>query len=102
MPHSVLDGQRSALRAGRNRQGSELRFVSLAKFALASQYKSSGQDAKAIDLYKQLIAHPSRTVGKAEAQLELASLYAAKQPAEAKKMYEEISKENPASAAAQR
>jgi len=76
-------------------------LASLAKFALASQYKTSGQDAKAIDLYKQLIAHPSRTVGKAEAQLELASLYAAKQPAEAKKIYEEISKDNPATAAAQ-
>ena len=38
---------------------------------------------------------------KAEAQLELASLYAAKQPAEAKRIYQEISKDNPASAAAQ-
>ena len=76
-------------------------LASLAKFALASQYKSSGQDAKAIDLYKQLIAHPTSSVGKAEAQLELASLYAPKQPAEAKKIYEEISKNNPATAAAQ-
>jgi len=43
-----------------------------------------------------LIAKPTRSVGKATAQLELADLYEEKQqPQEAKRIYEQVQKENP-------
>jgi tetratricopeptide (TPR) repeat protein len=68
----------------------------LAKFALASVYRATHRDKDAIDIYKQLIAKPTRSVGKATAQLELADLYEEKQqPQEAKRIYEQVQKENP-------
>ena len=71
---------------------------SLAKFALASVYRKTNRDKEAIDLYKQLIDKPSESVGKATVQLELADLYQEKQqPQEAKRIYEQVQKENPAS-----
>jgi tetratricopeptide (TPR) repeat protein len=76
-------------------------LAALAKLALANQYRNSGRDAEAIALYKQLIEHPTRSVGKAEVQFELAALYKPKQPAEAKKIYEQIRKDNPTSPAAE-
>ncbi|HLK34236.1 MAG TPA: tetratricopeptide repeat protein [Terriglobales bacterium] len=74
---------------------------SLAKLALANQYHDTGRDAQAIDLYKQLIDHPSGSVSKAQAQLALADLYSAKQPAEARKLLQQIQKDNPTSPASQ-
>jgi len=45
---------------------------------------------------------PTRTVGKVTAQLELAETYQAnQQPLEAKRIYEQVQKENPSSDAAQ-
>ena len=76
-------------------------LAALAKLALANQYRNSGRDAEAIALYKQLIEHPTRSVGKAEVQFEMAALYKSKQPAEAKKIYEQIRKDNPAGPAAE-
>ncbi len=77
-------------------------LASLAKMALASLYRSQHQDKQAIDLYNELIAKPSDTVSKATAQIGLAETYeAGGQPAEAKRIYEQIQKENPASAVAQ-
>ncbi len=74
----------------------------LAKFALAAVYRNSNRELAAIDLYKQLMAKPTSTVGKVMAQMELAATYqAANQPLEAKRTYEQIQKENPASQAAQ-
>ncbi len=67
----------------------------LGKLALASLYRSQKRDADAIQLYRQLIDHPSGSVPKATAQLQLASLYEEKQPAEASKLYEQIRVENP-------
>ncbi|HYL14759.1 MAG TPA: tetratricopeptide repeat protein [Terriglobales bacterium] len=68
----------------------------LAKFALASVYRKTNRDKEAIDIYKQLINKPTRSVGKATAQLELADLYEEKQqPQEAKRIYQQIQKENP-------
>jgi tetratricopeptide (TPR) repeat protein len=70
-------------------------LAALAKFAQAAVYRKENKDAQAIDLYKQLIDRPTATVGKVTAQLELASFYQAKQqPAEAKRIYEQIQKEN--------
>ena len=74
----------------------------LARFALASLYRGQGQNKQAIELYNALIAKPTPTVGKAAAQLELAETYiAAQQPLEARKLYQQVEKENPASPAAQ-
>jgi len=74
----------------------------LAKLALASVYRNSSRNKEAIDLYKKLIDKPTRTVGKVTVQLELAATYQAdQQPLEAKRIYEQIQKENPASEAAQ-
>ena len=51
-------------------------LANLANLALAGLYRQTGQDAKAIDLYKAIIAKPSVTVSAGVAQLDLADLYA--------------------------
>jgi TolA-binding protein len=74
----------------------------LARFALASVYRNSNRNKDAIDLYTKLIEKPTRTVGKVAAQLELAATYqSGQQPLEAKRIYEQVQKENPSSEAAQ-
>jgi TolA-binding protein len=76
-------------------------LAALGKFALASVYRAENKDAQAVDLYKQLIDKPTLVVSKATAQLELASFYESRQkPDEAKKIYEQVQKENPATEAA--
>jgi tetratricopeptide (TPR) repeat protein len=69
-------------------------LASLAKSALASLYHDTGRDQLAIDLYKQLIEKPTNTVPKPSAQIALADLYAAKDPLQARKLYEEVQKDN--------
>jgi predicted negative regulator of RcsB-dependent stress response len=77
-------------------------LAALAKLALAAVYRDANRSKEALDLYNQLIAKPTRSVGKATAQMELAEMYAStQQPAEAKRVYEQIQKENPASEVAQ-
>jgi len=77
-------------------------LAALANFALASIYRNSGRQKDAIDIYKKLADKPTRTVGKTAAQMELAATYeAAQQPGEAKRIYEQVQKENPNSEAAQ-
>ena len=74
----------------------------LAKMALASVYRSTNRPKQAIDIYNQLIAKPTLSVGKTTAQLELAATYqASQQPLDAKRTYEQIQKENPATEVAQ-
>jgi tetratricopeptide (TPR) repeat protein len=76
-------------------------LAALGKFALANVYRAENKDAQAIDLYKQLMDKPTLVVSKATAQLELASFYESRQkPDEAKKIYEQVQKENPATEAA--
>jgi tetratricopeptide (TPR) repeat protein len=76
-------------------------LASLGKFALASVYRSENKDAQAIDLYKQLIDKPTTAVSKITAQLELANFYEGRQKAdEAKRIYDQIQKENPGAEAA--
>jgi len=76
-------------------------LAALGKFALASVYRSENKDTQAVDLYKQLIDKPTVVVSKATAQLELAEFYESKQkPDEAKKIYDQVAKENPATEAA--
>jgi tetratricopeptide (TPR) repeat protein len=76
-------------------------LAALGKFALASIYRAENKDAQAIDLYKQLIDKPTLVVSKVTAQLELADYYASKQKRDdAKKIYDEVAKENPSTEAA--
>lgn len=73
----------------------------LGKFALAALYREENKDAQAIDLYKQLIDKPTLVVSKATAQLELAGLYESGQKRdEAKKIYDQVQKDNPSTEAA--
>jgi predicted negative regulator of RcsB-dependent stress response len=77
-------------------------LASLAKLALAGVYSGTNRSKEAIDLYNQLIAKPTRSVGKTTAQMQLADMYVStQQPAEAKRVYEQIQKENPANEIAQ-
>jgi len=75
---------------------------SLGKFALATVYRNISRNKDAINLYRQLADKPTATVSKVTALMELGSTYQSdQQPLEAKRVYEQIQKENPASEAAQ-
>ncbi|MGB8889586.1 MAG: tetratricopeptide repeat protein [Candidatus Korobacteraceae bacterium] len=75
---------------------------SLAKVALAAIYQDTNHNTQAIELYKQLIDHPTVSVGKNTAQFMLASLYESMaQTGEARHIYEQMQKESPTGAAAQ-
>jgi predicted negative regulator of RcsB-dependent stress response len=76
-------------------------LAALGKFALASVYRVGGKDADAVKLYQDLTEHPTATVPRSTAQLELASLYQQKQPEEAAKLYQQIQKDDPNTPAAQ-
>lgn len=77
-------------------------FASLAKMALAALYHDTNRNMQAIDLYKELIDHPTISVGKTTAQLALASLYESMaRPDDARHLYEQMQKESPASVVAQ-
>jgi tetratricopeptide (TPR) repeat protein len=76
-------------------------LAALAKFALAAVYRNQHNDKGAMDLYNALISKPTATVSKAAAQVELAATYEAKgQPLEARRIYQQLQKENPANTAA--
>ncbi|MBV9574729.1 MAG: tetratricopeptide repeat protein [Acidobacteriales bacterium] len=75
---------------------------SLAQFALAALYRNNNRYQEAIEIYKKLIDKPTNAVGKVTSEVELAATYAAQQqPTEARKLYEQIQKENPSGPAAQ-
>jgi predicted negative regulator of RcsB-dependent stress response len=77
-------------------------IASLAKMALAAIYHDNGKNTDAADLYKQLIDHPTVSVGKTMAQLALASLYESiARTDDARHIYEQLQKESPASVTAQ-
>jgi len=69
-------------------------LANLARFALASAYRQNGREQDAIALYNEIATHPSRSVGKPMADLELASLYSAKQPDKAKVILQQLAKDN--------
>ena len=75
--------------------------AALAKLALANLYSSTNRLSDAAKLYKDLTDHPTDTVPKSEAQLQLAALYEATDPKEAATLYQQITKESPNSVAAQ-
>jgi hypothetical protein len=68
---------------------------------LASIYRESNRAADAIALYKQLVEHPTATVPKSAAQLELASMYETTDPQQATLIYQQLQKDDPQSPAAQ-
>jgi tetratricopeptide (TPR) repeat protein len=74
----------------------------VAKSALASLYGQTNRVKDAAALYQELISKPTTSVSKVSAQLQLAELYqSSNQPLEAKRIYEQIKKENPGAEAAQ-
>jgi len=74
----------------------------VAKFALASLYGQTNRVKEAIPLYQELINKPTTSVSKVTAQLQLADLYQnSNQPLDAKRIYEQVKKENPSSEAGQ-
>lgn len=90
--------ERSLLEAA---SSSNADLAALGKFALASVYRAENKETQAVGLYKQLIDKPTIVVSKATAQLELAGFYEAqKKPDEAKRIYDQVAKENPATEAA--
>ena len=74
--------------------------AALAKMALAGIYRSSNRAGDAVKLYKDLVDHPTNTVSKSAAQLELAELYEKTDPQQANALYQQIQKDNPQSTAA--
>jgi tetratricopeptide (TPR) repeat protein len=76
-------------------------LAALAKVALANLYAQTGRSSQAIEQFRNVIAHPTTTVPKASAQLQLAQLYEATQPEEARRLYAEIKDRDKDSDAAQ-
>ena len=76
-------------------------IAALAKTALASIYRTSNRTPEAIAIYKELSEHPTATVSKAQAQLELAEIYETTDPQQAALIYQQLQKEDPRSPAAQ-
>jgi len=76
--------------------------ASLAKEALASLYGQTSRTKDAVAVYQELINKPTASVSKVTAQLQLAELYQeSNQPLDAKKLYEQIRKDNPTNEAGQ-
>ena len=70
--------------------------ASVAKEALAALYGQTNRAKDAAALYQELINKPTVSVSKVTAQLQLADLYQnSNQPLDAKRIYEQIKRENP-------
>lgn len=76
-------------------------LAALAKIALANLYEQTGRNSQAVTLFQDVIAHPTTTVPKPEAQLQLAQLYETTQPEEARRLYAVIKDQDKTTAAAQ-
>ena len=87
--YSVAEGQLKEVE-----RSNDVEISSLAKLVLASVYRNQKKDSEAVAIYKELIDHPTISVPKTTAQLALADLYQATQPAEANKLYEQIAKDD--------
>jgi predicted negative regulator of RcsB-dependent stress response len=100
----------AALQAGDNATAEQLlksasedrdhNIAALAKLGLASLYRSTNRPGDAAKIYKDLSDHPTDTVSKSEAQLQLAEMYEATDPKEAATIYQQIQKDDPNSEAA--
>ena len=67
----------------------------LAKMALASIYRGTNRAPEAIAIYKDLSEHPTVTVSKSQAQLELAEMYESTDPQQATLIYQQLQKDDP-------
>lgn len=76
-------------------------IAALAKLALANVYAQNGQTSQAASLFQDLIRHPTTTVPRAQAQLQLAQMYEITDPQEARRIYAEIKDQDKDSDAAQ-
>ncbi len=77
-------------------------LAAVAKFALASLYGQTNRTKQAVALYQELIDKPTASVSKVTAQLQLAELYQnSNQPLDAKRIYEQVKKDNPGNEAGQ-
>jgi predicted negative regulator of RcsB-dependent stress response len=63
---------------------------SLAKMGLASVYQATNRDPDAINLYSELMKKPTTSISKERVQFALAGLYETKDPAQAKKIYDQL------------
>ncbi len=68
-------------------------LASLAKFALAGEYLKAGRQADAVKIYQQLADHPTTAVPRATALVALADALRARQPGQARQLYERVQKE---------
>ena len=65
-------------------------LTALAKLGLASVYEATNRDQDAISLYNDLIKKPTQSVSTQRAQFALADLYERKDPAQAKRIYDQL------------
>jgi len=65
-------------------------LAALAKMGLASVYEATNRDLDAINIYNELIKKPTQSVSSQSAQFALADLYARKDPAQAKRIYDQL------------
>ncbi len=96
-------GQQSAAQADLEKasHSGDANVSSLAKIALANLCAQTGKNSEAVTLFQDVINHPTTTVPKAAAQLQLAQLYETTQPQEARRLYAEIKDQNKDSDAGQ-
>ena len=76
-------------------------LAALARLALANLYAQTGRTSQAAEEFRTLIAHPTATVSRAEARLQLAQMYESTQPEEARRIYAQIKDQDKDSQAAQ-
>jgi len=65
-------------------------LAALAKLGLASVYEARNRDQDAINIYNELIKKPTQSVSSQHAQFALADLYERKDPAQAKRIYDQL------------
>jgi predicted negative regulator of RcsB-dependent stress response len=75
--------------------------AALAKMALAASYRGTNRASEAVAIYKDISEHPTVTVSKSQAQLELAEMYETTDPQQAALIYQQLQKDDPRSPAAQ-
>jgi tetratricopeptide (TPR) repeat protein len=91
---SLLDDHKGAMQTlTEASQDHDPEIASMAKFALAGELAKSGKTPEAAKLYQELADHPTLAVPKASALLALADAYRESQPAQARKIYEQVEKE---------
>ncbi len=75
----------------------DVELASLSRFQQAQILEKTGKGGEAVKVYQQLMANPTTMVPKPFAMLALADYYAKTNPAEARKLYEQIRSEFPKS-----